>query len=47
MIVKIILVIVFTILMLLVHFCLWVLCKSGSIASDMEEQREIERKLRK
>jgi len=47
MIVKIVLVIVFVILMSLANFCLWVLCKSGSIATDMEEQMEIERKLRK
>ena len=44
---KVALVVVFTILMLLAIFLLWVLAKISSRASEMEEQREIERKLRK
>jgi cell division protein FtsX len=44
---KVVLVIVFVILLLLANFCLWVLAKISSRASEMEEQMEIERKLRK
>lgn len=43
---KILLVIMFIILVLIAVFCLWVLAKIGSIATNMEEQMEIERKLR-
>ena len=44
---KIFLIILFVILVLIASFCLWVLAKIGSIATNMEEQMEIERKLRK
>lgn len=44
---KIVLVIVFVILVLITIFCIWVLAKIGSVATNMEEQMEIERKLRK
>lgn len=43
---KIVLVIVFVILVLITIFCIWVLAKISSIATDREEQMEIERKLR-
>ena len=44
---KIFLIIFFTILFLIGMFCLWVFAKTSGRASDMEEQMEIERKLRK
>lgn len=40
------LVIIFTILVFIGLFCLWVLAKISSRANDMEEQMEIERKLK-
>lgn len=44
---KIFLVILFTILVFIGLFCLWVLAQISSMATDKEEQMEIERKLRK
>lgn len=44
---KIFLVIFFITLILVGVFCLWVIAKMGSLATDKEEQMEIERKLRK
>lgn len=43
---KIFLIIFFTILFLIGMFCLWVLCRIAGNSNDMEEQMEIERKLR-
>ena len=43
---KIFLIIFFTISFLLGMFCLWVLAKISGMATDKEEQMEIERKLR-
>ena len=43
---KIFLIIFFTILVLIGMFCLWVLCRIAGNSNDMEEQMEIERKLR-
>ena len=36
----------FIILVFIGGFCLWVIAKMGSLATDKEEQMEIERKLR-
>lgn len=44
---KIFLIIAFIILMPVAMFCLWVLAKISSRANEMEEQMEIERKLKK
>lgn len=44
---KIVLVVFFVIMVFVAVFCLWVLAKMGSLATDKEEQMEIERKLRK
>ena len=43
---KILLIIMFVILVPIALFCLWVLCKVAANSSNMEEQIEIERKLR-
>ena len=43
---KILLVISFVLLVIILVFCLWVLAKISGLAIDMEEQMEIERKLR-
>lgn len=43
---KIFLIIIFMILMLVGLFCLWVFARSSSLATNKEEQMEIERKLR-
>ena len=43
---KILLIIMFVMLVPMAIFCLWVLCKVASNSSNMEEQMEIERKLR-
>jgi hypothetical protein len=43
---KVFLVIFFIVLMLVGAFCIWVLCKIAGNTNDMEEQLEIERKLR-
>lgn len=43
---KILLIIAFVILVPIAIFCLWVLCKMAANSTDMEEQLEIERKLR-
>ena len=45
--IKVFLVVFFTFLVLMGVFCLWVLAKASSIATDKEEQMELERKLRK
>lgn len=47
MILKILLIIMFVILLSMAVFCLYVLAKIGEIATDMEEQMDLERKLRK
>lgn len=44
---EIFLIIFFIILVFIGGFCLWVIAKMGSLATDKEEQMEIERKLRK
>ena len=44
---KIFLIIAFVILVPSAIFLLWVVAKIGAVATDMEEQMEIERKLRK
>ena len=44
---KIFLIIFFIIVVFVGLFCLWVLAKISSMATDKEEQMEIERKLRK
>ena len=44
---KIFLIIVFAVLIPSAAFCLWVFCKIAGNSNDMEEQMEIERKLRK
>jgi hypothetical protein len=44
---RIVLTIAFVLIMLFIIFLLDVLCKIGSRASEMEEQMEIERKLKK
>lgn len=43
---KIFLIIAFVVLVPTAVFCLWVLCKVAANSTDMEEQMEIERKLR-
>ena len=43
---KIFLIIAFVILVPTAAFCLWVLCKVAANSTNMEEQMEIERKLR-
>ncbi len=43
---KVLLIVMFVILVFIAAFCLWVLTKISSLATDMEEQIEIERKLR-
>ena len=43
---NIFLIILFVILVPIAIFCLWVLCKVASNSTNMEEQMEIERKLR-
>lgn len=43
---KIFLIIFFIILVFIGGFCLWVIAKMGSLATNKEEQMEIERKLR-
>lgn len=43
---KTLLIIVFVVLVLIGMFCLWVLCRIAGNSNDMEEQMEIERKLR-
>lgn len=43
---KIFLIVAFAIIILVSSFCIWVLAKISSRANDMEEQMEIERKLR-
>ena len=40
------LIILFVILVIIGAFCMWVIAKIGSIATNKEEQMEIERKLR-
>lgn len=44
---KIFLIIFFIIVVFVGLFCLWVLAKISGMATDKEEQMEIERKLRK
>ena len=44
---KVLLVIIFTILVPITTFCLWVLMRVSGMTTDKEEQMEIERKLRK
>lgn len=44
---KIFLIILFVILVPIAAFCLWVFCKVAGNSNDMEEQMELERKLRK
>lgn len=43
---KIFLIIMFIILMFIGFFCIWVICKIAGVSTNMEEQMEIERKLR-
>ena len=43
---NIFLIILFVILVPVAVFCLWVLCKVASNSTNIEEQMEIERKLR-
>lgn len=47
MIIKTILVIVFIAIVFVIGLCLWVMCKCASFGTQLEEQREIEKKLRK
>ena len=44
---KVILIIFFIVLVFVSIFCLWVLCKIAGNSSNLEEQLEIERKLRR
>ena len=44
---NIFLIIIFVILVPIAVFCLWVLMRVSGLATDKEEQMEIERKLRK
>lgn len=44
---KIVIGIISSILAIAFMFCIWVFAKTSSIATDKEEQMEIERKLRK
>lgn len=44
---NIFLIIAFVVLVPIALFCLWVFCKIAGNSNDMEEQMEIERKLKK
>lgn len=44
---KIVIGIILSILAIAFMFCIWVFAKTSSLATDKEEQMEIERKLRK